>query len=280
MTMKYLLSIAFVAFTQLHAQSLLKFDKRFVQSEDKWVAFQPNKDNSLVYGFIYIDAQAGLTLNYEGEFKITPTGEFIPEKLDSVGLKIRLQNNNVLVAFIPESKFAELKIPAVPDWLQIYKGDTNSVARLYQWGFRYNGWDECAKALTYLERAEKIDPHYEGLAVELAYSYNCLKQFDKAEAILADEIKSNPTAYVNKEYIFTLANSDQVEKAIQQFEQSQKTLTDKQYDAENCYNILQCFYHRKDKTNFNKWYDILMKQPGLDKQMTQWANNMKAAVNK
>lgn len=279
--MKYLLLFVTLFATKLNAQTNLNFDKRFVQSEDKWVAFKPDKDSSYAYGFIYIDAQAGLTLNYEGTFKILPTGEFVPKKLDSANMKVRLQPNNVLVAFIPNNKFEELKISAIPDWLKYYKTDTNSIERLYRWGYMYNDWEECAKALTYLEKAEKINPKFKGLAVELSFSYNCLQQYDKAELILEEEVKTNPSdAYVIKEYIYTLTKNNRIEKAVNQFETSLKALKDNQYNAENCYNILQCYYNQKDKTNFNKWYDILQKQPNENKMITKYADNMKADINK
>ena len=279
--MKYILLIATLLATKLNAQTNLNFDKRFVQSEDKWVAFKPDKDSSYTYGFIYIDAQAGLTLNYEGSFKVLPTGEFVPQKLDSTNMKVRLQPNNVLVAFIPDSKFQELKISPTPDWLKYYKTDTSSIERLYRWGYMYNGWDECAKALTYLEKAEKINPKFKGLAVELSFSYNCLKQYDKAESILEEEIKTNPSdTYVNKEYIYTLAKNNKIDKAVNHFETSLKTLKDNQYNAENCFNILQFYYYQKDKTNFNKWYKILQKQPNENKMITKYADNMKADINK
>ena len=279
--MKYLLILLTLTVTNLTAQTSLKFDKHFVESEDKWVAFQMDKDSSYAYGFIYIDAQAGLTLNYEGNFKITETGVFVPRKLDSTNMKVRLQPNNVLVAFIPDNKFNELKISAIPEWLKFYKTDTASIDRLYRWGYMYNGWNECAKALTYLEKAEKLNPKYKGLAVELSFSYNCLKQYDKAELILEEEIKTNSSdAYVNKEYIYTLAKNSNIDKAVKQFETSIKTLKDNQYNAENCYNILQFFYNQKDKTNFNKWFDILQKQPNENKMITKYADNMKADINK
>lgn len=279
--MKYLFLICALVATKINAQSTLSFDKRFVQSEDRWVAFKPDKDSVYLYGFIYIDPQAGLTLNYEGNFKILPTGEFVPKKLDSTNMKVRLQPNNVLVAFIPDSKFQELKISAIPEWLKYYKTDTSSVERLYRWGFMYNGWDECAKALTYLERAEKLNPKYKGLAVELSFSYNCLKQYDKAEAILEEEIKTNSEdAYVNKEYIYTLTKTNKIDKAVNQFEKSLKNLKDKQYNAENCYNILQYFYSQRDKANFNKWYLVLQSQPNENKMITRYADNMKTDISK
>lgn len=65
-----------------------------------------------------------------------------------------------MVAHIPENKFDELKITPIPDWLHFYKSDTSSVQRLFQWGYMYNGWSECAKALTYLERAKDNDPNF------------------------------------------------------------------------------------------------------------------------
>ena len=232
--MKYFLLLVILFGIRLNAQTILNFDKRFVQSEDKWVAFEPEEDSSYAYGFIYIDEEAGLTLNYEGTFKISSTGEFVPKKLDSTNIKIRLEPNNVLVAFIPESKFKELNISAVPEWLKYYKTDTNSVARLYRWGYMYNGWNECAKALTYLERAKQLTSNYEGLNVELAFSYNCLNQFDKAEQILVEEIKVNPTnAYVNKEYIYTLTKNNKIDIAASQFYKSTQLLKDIQYNAEN-----------------------------------------------
>lgn len=279
--MKYLLILIVFITTNLNAQTNLNFDKRFVESEDKWVAFQKNEDNSYPFGFIYIDSEAGLTLNYEGTFKISSTGEFIPTKLDSTNMKVRLEPNNVLVAFIPENKFNELKIDTIPKWLKYYKTDENSVERLYKWGYMYNGWNECAKALTFLEKAQKINPKFKGIAVELAFSYNCLKQYDKAENILEEDIKTNSqNAYVSKEYIYALVKNNKIEKAIQQYNSAKELINDKQYDAENCYNIMQYFYFQKDKGNFNKWYKELSKLQIHNKMIRDYADRMNEDINK
>jgi len=278
--MKYLLLLFLVA-TKLNAQSNLNFNKRFVESEDKWVALQKNEDDSYGYGFIYIDEDAGLTLNYEGTFKISNNGDFTPTKLDNTNMKVRLEANDVLVAFIPEDKFNDLKIVAVPDWLKYYKENENSIERLYKWGFMYNGWNECAKALTFLEKAEKTNLKHPQLAVELAFSYNCLKQYNKAESILEREVKSNSKdAYVSKEYIYTLTKSNNIDKAIKQYKTAVKTIEDKQYDAENCYNILQYFYFKKDKENFNIWHKELSTLEINNDMIKQYANAMNEDINK
>jgi tetratricopeptide (TPR) repeat protein len=223
-----------------------------------------NKDSTYNYGFIYIDSKAGLTLNLEGHFKISSTGQYLPERIDTAIIKVRLEPNNVLVSFIPESKYEELKIKAIPDWLKYYKTDTASVERLYRWGFMYNGWNECAKALTFLEKAQKTNPKFEGLSVELAYSYNCLKQYDKAIQVLQDALKTSPTdAYVNKELIYAQIKSGQLEAASESCERAIKVCDDKTYNGENCYNLLYEYYIRKDKANFNLWL----------KETKKWAAN-------
>lgn len=279
--MRYFLIFIFFIATNLKAQTLLNFDKRFVESEDEWVAFSPDKDSSYAYGFIYIDEQAGLTLNYEGTFKITPTGQFIPKKLNSTNMKVRLQPNNVLVAFIPESKFQELEITAIPEWLKYYKTDTNSVSRLYHWGFMYNGWNECAKALTFLEKAEKIEPTYKELAVELAYSYNCLGQYDNAASVLKDALKANPQdAYTNKELIYALIKSGQLDKASESCKKAIAICTDKTYNGENCYNLLHTYFVKKDKENFSVWLSETKKWNANNDQLLKSITTMEREMNK
>ena len=279
--MKYL----FILFTLLSAtvqgQSVLKFDKRFVESEDKWVAFQKGKDSTFVYGFIYIDGQAGLTLNYEGNFTISENGAFIPKKLDSTNFKVRLQANQVRVAFIPNNKFGELQIPTIPEWLKYYKTDTASLERLYNWGFMYNGWDECAKALTYLEKAQKINPNFKGLSVELAFSYNCLSQFDKAILVLQNALEKNPTdAYINKELIYAQIKSGQLDKASESCKKAIAVCTDKTYNGENCYNLLHNYYEKKDKTNFNLWLVETKKWTASNASMTRSIKTMEDELAK
>lgn len=249
-----LLGLLFVF--NISAQNTIQFNKKFVQSEDKWVAFPADSVGAYPYGFIYIDAQAGLTFDYEGTFKIDPTGKFIPKRREIDGqMKVRLQPNNNLVAFIPESKFEELKIDKVPDWLKFYKEGEDSVKRLYDWGYMYNGWNECEKALKFLEKAQKIDPEYNGLRVELAYSYNCLKQYQKAVDILKIALIKEPLdAYTNKELIYAEVKNDNLKDAENICRKVFKDCPDKTYNAENAYNILQAYYIKKDIKNFNNWF--------------------------
>jgi tetratricopeptide (TPR) repeat protein len=279
--MKYTLLLATFFSLKTSAQNNLSFNNRFVECEDKWVAFSMNKDSSFTFGFIYIDAQAGLTLNREGNFKINQDNTLKVEKLKEANIKVRLQANNVKVAIIPVTMYKDLEIEQFPNWLKFYKTDTTSAKHFYDWGFMYNGWNECAKALTYLEKAEKINPNYKGLSVELSFSYNCLKQYNKAEIILSNEINRNPSdAYVNKEYIYTLINNSKIDAAIEQFEKSIKTLKDVQYNAENCFNIMGNYYTKRDKQKFNLWYSRLKIIPNRSDMINNYAEKLNLEVNK
>lgn len=273
--MKYLLMAFFIYTPILFAQDNLLFNKKFVECEDKWIVFEPNEDKSFVFGFIYIDEQAGLTLNREGKFLIGEDKLIKVEKLKDANIKMRLRPNNVKVAIIPESMYKELQIIKIPEWLKYYKTDTTSVKRLYKWGYIYNGYNECAKALTYLKRAKEINAKYEGLNVELAFSYNCLGDYKNAINILEEEILLKPVdAYVNKEYIYAISKSDEIVKATKRYYKSLKIIKDKTFNAENCFNIMQHYFYKKDLKNFTNWYDEFKKCENNNKMLDEYAERM------
>lgn len=253
--MKYLLLLITLYAATLQAQNPLRFDKRFVESEDHWVAFRMDPDSTYSYGFIYIDAQAGLTLNHEGKFRIARNGAFLPLKSTYSGnMKVRLQPNQVRVAFIPPAKFAELNISPVPGWLKSYKTDTTSTEHLYRWGFLYNAWDESAKALTYLERARQQDPKFPGLGAELAYAYNALQQYDKAIEVLEGALLADPNeCYLYKELTFALIHSDQLPQAEKACVRGISLCKDKPIKSEIAYNLAQRYYQLNDRPNFTRW---------------------------
>lgn len=246
----------------LNAQSL-KFDKINTQCEDKWIANQMDKDSTYTFGFIYIDSEAGLTFNYEGSFKIDKKGKFNRIKEQPTSLKQRLNPNRRALAEIPESKYKELNIQRVPDWLKVYKTDENTIERLFKWGFMYNGWEECGKALEYLEKAKKIDPNFKGLKVELAYSYNCLGRYNDAVEVLQEALKIQPNdAYINKELIFSQSKLNQIDVAESSFKKALKLCEDKTYNAENAFQIVQGYFINKDKLNFERFlneFSVLLK---------------------
>lgn len=253
--MKKLLVFLFLFSIPFYGQTYLKFDKKIVESEDHWVAFPADSIGRYPFGFIYIDAQAGLTLDYSGTFKIDGNGKYIAEKIGRSGTqKVRLQPNSLLLAFIPDQKLKELEVDQIPDWLKIYKGDPESIERLYRWGYMYNGYGEIEKALTYLQKAEKIDSNFEGLQTELAYSYNALKKFDKAELALKKALKQNPKdCYSLKELAYTYRHMNKLDKSEMIYNKMKLDCTEKNYIQETAYNLAFRYYELKDRKNFEKW---------------------------
>lgn len=257
------------------AQDKLNFNTKFTQSEDKWVAFPADSLGSHIFGFIYIDSEAGLTFDYSGSFKINSTGKFLLKKKEMEGsIKHRLQPNNVLVAIIPESHFAELEVSKFPEWLKYYKGDENTIERLYKWGYMYNGWGECAKALEFLEKANKINPDYKGLRVELGFSYNCLGQSQKAISILKAALKTEPKdAYIYKELLYSQIHNNQLDDAIKTYDKVVAEIADKTFNAENAYNILGEYFRQKNINKFNEW--IKKTQIDTDKKFGSYVERLK-----
>lgn len=282
--MKHLLTLLIaISTSSIFAQEKLNFDKKLVQSEDQWITFPADTLGSYPYGFIYIDPQAGLTFNYENSFTIDSNGKFILEEQETTAsMKYRLDpRQSVLVAFIPESKFSELKIEKTPDWLSIYKKGENSVEQLYNKGYRYNGWGECEKALEFLEKAKKTDIEYKGLRVELAYSYNCLKRYSEAIEILKKAVKDDPLdAYINKELIYAYVNNGNLKEAKNICRKVVKDCPDKTYNAENAYNILQTYYMKNDIANFNDWLAESGSYLLIDKNLKEYVEIMIAELKK
>ena len=283
--MKYfLLLFAFIT-TNFYAQNVLKFDKRNIQCEDKWVAYQMNKDSIYNFGFIYVDNEAGLTLEYEGDFKIDKKSIFKriekTEKQKTASFKYRLQPNNVAIAEIPEEKFKELNITKFPDWLKFYKTDENSIQYLFGRGFLYNGWEEFEKALTYLEKAEKINPNYKGLQTELAFSYNALGKFDLAEIALQKDLKINPKeCYTLKELAYTYNHLDKRDKSIETYNRMVSDCSNKAFIQETAYNLAFRYFQLKDKTNFEKWNKEARKWSDKENQFTQNLTQLALELNK
>ena len=283
--MKYFLILFTLIITNLNAQNILKFDKRNVQCEDKWISYQMNKDSIYSFGFIYIDSQAGLTLNYEGDFKIDKKGNYEriePKEKRAVGfMKVRLQPNRVAIAEIPEEKFKELKIEKTPKWLANYKGDENSIEHLFRWGYLYNGYEEIEKALTYLEKAEKINPNFKGLQTELAFSYNASGKFDKAEIALQKELKNNPNdCYTLKELAFAYNHSEKQDKSIEVYNKMIAICNDKSFVQETAYNLAYKYYELKDKVKFEKWSKEAKKWSETENQFTKNLKQLEIEINK
>ncbi len=268
-------------------KEILKFDRRFVHCIHKWIAYGYDKtNNSFAYGYVYPNSSQSISLRMMGTITLDSNGRFIPNnKFDSLGgsLVYRLspEQNRKIVGLIPKERLKEIGVEEFPFEYKLYKDDTVSITGLYNRGFLLNAWEECKDALNYLEKANKINPKFEGLAVELAFSYNCLEQYDKAAEILKDALKATPdNCYYFKELVYSLKNSNKLKEAEEFAVKGISNCKDNLMRAEMAYNIAQFYYKIKDKSNLKKWLDEAKKYPNDNKPMNNGIKTMDGELNK
>ncbi len=239
----------------VHAQTDLAYTKRLIDCEDKWIALPMNKDSTFTYGFVYLDNMAGLTFHLGGTFKLNGNSLIVKAQSTNAMMKQRLAPTALKVAIIPKERFESLKIDEFPDWLKIYKGaDTASIARLYKLAVTHNQWNEPIKALSYLGRANKIDPKHKGIAYEYAFAYNASKQYDKAIIVLDDALILSPNdCDLLKELMYAQMNLKQIDKAIETCKKAYQLCTQKNIKSEMLYNITYHYFKQKDKVQFKLW---------------------------
>ena len=248
-----LVAVALLLTTKAYAQPVLKFDKRFVESEDKWVALRGKPGESYSYGFVYLDSQAGFTMQAGGSFTIDAQGKYITSPLEH-NVKVRLQPSQVKVALIPPDKLNELKVEPVPDWLKFYKSDTTSAAHFYRWGFTYNVWDYPAGAIKFLKKGYQIDPKYKNMGLELGYTYNAVAQYEKAAEVLRTaESYSADKCYFYKELAYAQMHNSQLSDAARTAKEGISKCSNKAIQGEMAYNIAYQYHLLKDQANFELW---------------------------
>lgn len=277
--MKLLIVLLLITSTSF-GQTDLKFDHLFVDSQDKWVAFNKGEDGRYSYAFIYIDQDAGLTAKAEGFFTINDKGEYVPELLGQ-NVRVRLEPNDVMVAFIPADRFKQLGITETPDWLTSYKQDSASVGYLTRMGFYYNHWDRSAKALTYLERAYAIDKTAPSLPFELAYAYNATDKFAQAEQVAKAALAAKPNeCYLYKELAFSQSHLNNVPASEATTRAGIKVCTEDNIKCELAYNLAYEYYKARDKANFDVWVKETMRWAKSGDQFTRGIQALKQNFGK
>ncbi|WP_316845335.1 hypothetical protein [Pedobacter psychrodurus] len=278
--MKYILTLLLLWSIGSKAQTELKFDHALIDCEDKWVAFPMNKDSTYNFGFIYLDKMAGLTLNVEGTFKIDAKGNYEAKKIINSSVKHRIPPTKVLAALIPLTKFSELQIKEIPDWLHFYKTSDTDVNRIFRLGFVYNQWDLAEKALINLEKVKAINPKYNGLSFEFAFAYNVLKQYDKAAKVLKEAIVENPKdCLLYKELVYAQLNV-KLTDAEETYRDADKNCSDNAYKSEMAHNIAYHYYLLKNKQKFNYWGEEVTKYSKPEDQFSQKLKLMRAEMDK
>src|SRR5690349_9004545 len=110
----------------MYGQNELKFDKRVIDSEDKWVVIPAKDPNTYLLGFVYLDLEAGLTFDLRCWFNIDDKGKYVIDFSDTTlyrpvsagsnklvpksSYKMRLEQNARLASWLTKEKHKELEL--------------------------------------------------------------------------------------------------------------------------------------------------------------------------
>jgi tetratricopeptide (TPR) repeat protein len=239
----------------------LQFERHFYDLEDQWAVFPKNeKTGKYPFGFIYMDLLAGFSFRLEGSFEIDPQGHIFRDSTDYLKTAMytyRLGRNTKPVYAIPDNILSILGVKQYPEWLHIYKRDTNLVATKVSRGKWYNDAGQIQKALIYLEDAYKTDPHAKGLEFELTYSYNELKEYNKAVEVLNGAIKNSPNeALLYRELGYSYMKENDTQNAIKTYLKG-IDMVDQHGDmgakAEMAWNLAVIYREQNNDSDYKKW---------------------------
>lgn len=262
----------------------LKFDSKYFNAVDKWVAFPKKDDDStFVYGFIYLDNQAGFSFNYESRFQITDNGLLNIPKDSTLAnnLIYRLESNTSLVSILNENQISTLNLPKQPEWLSIYKEGSHKLDYLKNEGYHYNHVGASELALKPLLDAYKIDPHYEGLEFELSFAYNAIGQYENAISILKNAIENNPkNFYFFRELGFSYKNLNKISEAEIAYLKGIQ-ISDNDFEkSEMAINMAQSFFQLRNKEKFDEWAKLTRKYAEKGSRYAQFIDYFEQNWNK
>jgi len=277
MKKRFLLVILVCFTTILNAQNLiedstpLKFDHRYYQCENLWVVVpQKQGADKYAFGYIYLDAMAGLTFEYEGDLRIDQNNRFT--RVDNgpkvYTVKQRLgKTTNILLALLPKDKIIELGLELIPKMMEIYR-IPDQVMHDIAMGRTLNANEECAAALPYLEKAYSIRPTAPGVEFELGFAYNGLGKFTNAVPVLEKAVTRNPTDIsLYKELGFAQAYSGDFESALRSYNHgfALDELQNYGYKAEMAFHIAMIYNDNyKDEQQFKIWGTKALSMTGKD----------------
>jgi tetratricopeptide (TPR) repeat protein len=232
--------------------------------ENHWVAlYHKPEDADYIYGFVYVDPQAGFTVHYSGRFTIDAAGNYhvAPNPLppDKASLKIRLDQNGV-AAVLPAPAIKQLQLPQAPDWLRYYEDKADPVTHKVNWGYFYNSIGDSQRALGFLEAAFKEQPNAPRVVFELTYAYNAVGRPEDAIRVAKSDFAKNPKdELLCREIAFAYLHLKNYEEAIEQHQvcialcgDSESQLAEK---SELAMNLGSAYGALGDTANRNAWLE-------------------------
>jgi tetratricopeptide (TPR) repeat protein len=261
--MKNFLLIPLIAFSSsLFSQtpSDLKFTTTVPDAENHWVVFQKSEDaNDYNVGFIYFDESAGYSLRSLGTL-VEENGKLKyredQETKNAVFIK-RLENLEYQYAVISPKLLKDFNLPPQPEWLKSYLSTASKNEKNLNRASMMNGVGFSKMALPRLENLYKSNFKTDKLYFELAFAYNALGEFSKAEKICSEAINNKIfDDLINKEYVYSLLHQEKVSEADVFLTKNLDRYKNKSYKYEAMMNMIVVSAQLKNIPLAKKWLEL------------------------
>lgn len=234
------------------------FDQSALDLENTWALQAGSAPDTFTYLCVYLDHQAGFTAELGGSFTLDREGRAKPSPdwpKAKMGIKIRLEAD-FLVAPMPEGLRRDLCLAASPAFLTPTRPATESPEQRLQRGSHLNHLGEVDRAAAILEPLHKTQPGLRGLAFELAYAYNALRQPAKALPVLTEAAKADPKdPWIARELAYSYLHTARYREAVQAYLQAMPLVAEDnlQERSEQAMNLAQAYQQLGDTANRDAW---------------------------
>lgn len=257
--MKKILLITSI-FVAAHFQAQMQkfeFVTNVPDAEDSYVVFSNNEgETKYPFGFVYFDEYAGYSFRSLGNIIIEDNKlKIINNEANSYSMSIaRIGNLNLKMAKLNKDVIRKLNLEPSPEWLKNYKSKSPENEKILNRASKMNGLQSPELALPKLLQLYKNNFKTTSLYFELAFSYNALKEFSKAERIASEAIQNNKSSdLVRKEYVFALANQNKLKELDTYLTQDLPRFTSERDKAEAIINTIASSAHYDNLDMANKW---------------------------
>ena len=260
----FVLFSLFIGNAQVKIPKEITFDTPFATAENSVILLPVNNSNKdLSVGIPYFDESAGYSFKFLGT--LIPEMETFVFKPSESNLIARWQNLALPVGVIPTQKITEWKIPDPSDFLKNYKSSRPEYEVLVDKYSFLNGSNFSVLALKGLEELKSKNYKSKKFYFELAYAYNALENFSKAEATVEEAaLNAYSSELLIKEKHFAMLNQKKTLEAATYLESNFKNFKSNTFKSECIVNQTSNFYKISDFENTKKWIGLYKKEIGTD----------------
>jgi len=237
------------------------FENRLSDFEGRWVVLPgaPGKD-VFPFGFVYVDPEAGFTLDVGGLLRLDADGKYVRVP-DRIGTEVRYvwrmdARRNPRAAPLPKEAIAQLGLEEFPAIIRGYADTSDPITHRVLWGRHLNHVGDSRRALEYLEPAYAEKPDAKGLEFELAYAYNALERPRDALAVLEKAVARSPgDLLLGVELAYAHLSSGRLDLAIDLYLKliprcGEREMVQK---SEMAYNLSGAYTRLGDEASAEKW---------------------------